>query len=258
MSKCFIIQPFDKGAYDKRYEDVFVPAIGAAGLEPYRVDRDPGVTIPIEDIGKGIVSAAVCLAEISTDNPNVWFELGYAIASQREVVLVCSNERVSRHYPFDIQHRSIISYKTESKRDFEELQSNITKKLKALLQKKVQSQKVIEPKSPEFNSEELNYNEIAILKAVAEDDEEINPNVSLYQVNQKMEKNGFEKIAITLGLQTLINKGMIMSHKEPDFSGPFKAYSVTDTGRTWLLENYSGQKSKGLEQDNEETDDEPF
>lgn len=33
------MQPFDKGVYDKRYEDVFAPAITAAGIDPYRVDR---------------------------------------------------------------------------------------------------------------------------------------------------------------------------------------------------------------------------
>ena len=36
MPRCFMIQPFDGGQYDKRYEDVFEPAIRAAGLEPYR------------------------------------------------------------------------------------------------------------------------------------------------------------------------------------------------------------------------------
>src|ERR1022692_861504 len=107
MDRCFVIQPFDKGRYDKRYEDVFVPAIKDAGLEPYRVDRDLGVSIPIAEIQSGIESSQACLAEISTDNPNVWFELGYAIASQREVVMVCSEERTA-HFPFDVQHRAII------------------------------------------------------------------------------------------------------------------------------------------------------
>src|SRR5882672_9286284 len=116
MGQCFVIQPFDKGRFDKRYEDVFIPAIRDAGLEPYRVDRDPGVTIPIEDIQAGIESCEACLAEISTDNPNVWFELGYAIASHREVVLVCSDERTA-HFPFDVQHRSVIRYASESPRD---------------------------------------------------------------------------------------------------------------------------------------------
>jgi hypothetical protein len=108
MPKCFVIQPFES-RFDKRYDDVFAPAIVEAGLEPYRVDRDPGVSIPIEEIQAGIESSEACLAEISTDNPNVWFELGYAIASQREVVLICcSGERGDTRFPFDVQHRSII------------------------------------------------------------------------------------------------------------------------------------------------------
>ena len=75
MPRCFMIQPFDGGQrYDKRYEDVFEPAIRDAGLEPYRVDRDPSVSVPIENIERDIKTSAVCLAEISTDNPNVWFE----------------------------------------------------------------------------------------------------------------------------------------------------------------------------------------
>jgi hypothetical protein len=45
MPRCFVIQPFDKGPYDKRYKDVQVPAITDAGLEPYRVDEDPSVTV---------------------------------------------------------------------------------------------------------------------------------------------------------------------------------------------------------------------
>jgi len=74
------MQPFDEAVFDKRYADVFEPAIQEAGLEPYRVDRDPGVSIPIQDIEDGIRTAELCFAEITTDNPNVWFELGYAIA----------------------------------------------------------------------------------------------------------------------------------------------------------------------------------
>ena len=76
MPTCFIIQPFDAGKFDKRFEDVYEPAIRAAGVEPYRVDRDPGVDVPIDAIEDCIRGAAVCLADITTDNPNVWYELG--------------------------------------------------------------------------------------------------------------------------------------------------------------------------------------
>ena len=72
MGKCFVMQPFDSGAFDKRYDDIFEPAIKNADLEPYRVDRDPSVSIPIDDIETGIRRSELCLAEITTDNPNVW------------------------------------------------------------------------------------------------------------------------------------------------------------------------------------------
>lgn len=54
MGRCFVIQPFDKGAYDKRYEDMIVPAIVNAGLEDYRVDRDPATRVLIEAVEEGI------------------------------------------------------------------------------------------------------------------------------------------------------------------------------------------------------------
>lgn len=50
MHFCFMIQPFDGGKFDKRYEDVFKPAIEAAGLEAYRVDNDDLATVPIDMI----------------------------------------------------------------------------------------------------------------------------------------------------------------------------------------------------------------
>jgi hypothetical protein len=120
MPTCFVMQPFDDGPFDRRYTDVIDPAIRAAGLEPYRVDKDPTVSIPIQDIEQGIRDSALCLADITLDNPNVWFELGFAIATGKEVVLICSNDRTTR-FPFDVQHRTIIKYTTASTSDFEKL-----------------------------------------------------------------------------------------------------------------------------------------
>jgi hypothetical protein len=51
---CFVIQPFDGGNFYERYEDVFAPAIKDAELEPYRVDKNPSVSIPIDSIEKQI------------------------------------------------------------------------------------------------------------------------------------------------------------------------------------------------------------
>jgi len=121
MPTCFVIQPFDNGPFDKRFDDVYIHAIKSAGLEAYRVDRDMSVEIPIEGIEKGIRNSSVCLADITNDNPNVWYELGFAFAIRRPVVMICSKDRTSNKYPFDIQHRTVISYATESSSDFENL-----------------------------------------------------------------------------------------------------------------------------------------
>ena len=40
MNKCFVIQPFDNDKYDKRFVDIFKPAIEKSGLEAYRIDKD--------------------------------------------------------------------------------------------------------------------------------------------------------------------------------------------------------------------------
>ena len=45
MATCFMIQPFDRDKFDKRYADTFEPAMSKAELEPYRVDRDPTSSI---------------------------------------------------------------------------------------------------------------------------------------------------------------------------------------------------------------------
>ena len=66
MPTCFVIQPFDSGKFDKRFDDVYKPAIEAAGLDAYRVDRDPKVEIAIEAIEEGIRNSAICLADVTT------------------------------------------------------------------------------------------------------------------------------------------------------------------------------------------------
>jgi hypothetical protein len=146
MLRCFVIQPFDKGPFDQRYEDVLSPAINNADLEPYRVDQDPAVSIPIQSIEDGIQSSYVCLADITLDNPNVWFEVGYAIAAKKEVVFICSEDRRTP-FPFDVQHRTITKYATASPRDFKELQEKITRRLKAI-QKSNQGPGVVSKLSP--------------------------------------------------------------------------------------------------------------
>jgi hypothetical protein len=105
--RCCVFQPFDRGPHDKRFDDTVSPAILAAGLEPYRVDQDDRAIIVVDTLHEEIRSSTLCLADISTQNPNVMYELGYAIASGKDVVIICSTAGANK-FPFDIGHRLII------------------------------------------------------------------------------------------------------------------------------------------------------
>lgn len=75
--RCCVFQPFDDGGvFDKRFDDVLAPAIESADLEPYRVDRDAGSVIPVDTLHKEIRAATVCIADITTRNPNVMTNWG--------------------------------------------------------------------------------------------------------------------------------------------------------------------------------------
>ena len=236
MATCFVMQPFDGGTFDKRYEDVFAPAIRDAELDPYRVDQDPKVSIPIQEIETGIRESQICLAEITQDNPNVWFELGYTIACEKEVILVCSDERTTR-FPFDIQHRTIIKYTTTSISDFEKLKRQITARLKACLQK-AETLTTVSEISRLTKFEGLDQHEVVALAALAENLDHPNDNASTFQIKRDMEASGFTKIATTIALKSLLQKELLETDSYQDNSGDYyTGYMLTDRGWTWILEN---------------------
>lgn len=104
---CFVMMPFSDplGSY---YEQIYEPAIRKAGLVPVRADNEIfGTGKIIDQIWAGISNATVLLAELTSRNPNVFYELGLAHAIKKPVVLVSSNEE---DVPFDLQHVRVIYY----------------------------------------------------------------------------------------------------------------------------------------------------
>jgi hypothetical protein len=104
---CFVMMPFAKPIGD-HYEKIYDPAIQKAKLKPMRADNEifgPGKII--DQVWSGINAARVLVAELTTRNPNVFYELGLAHALNKPVVLVSSNEA---DVPFDLQHIRVIYY----------------------------------------------------------------------------------------------------------------------------------------------------
>lgn len=260
MPTCFIIQPFDNGKYDKRFEDVFKPAVEAAGLDAYRVDRDYSVEVPIDAIEKGIRNAAACLADISVDNPNVWYELGYAFARGRPVVMVCSNER--QKFPFDIQHRSIIEYVSESPRDFESLRTSITERIKALLNRG-EAMRQIEETEQVAPVAGVSQPELFVLANLAGSSYPSLSSAPIYRVQQEVERAGLTSVGFSLGIRRLTNRGFVEPFTFDDQDGVVNAVRMTDAGWDWMDRNEDKfllrreKKAKSESTDNFE-DDIPF
>jgi len=104
---CFVMMPFASplGEY---YSQIYKPAIEKAGLKPLRADDDMFATGKIIDqIWSGINSPKVLIAELTSRNANVFYELGLAHALKKPVVLISANEE---DVPFDLHHIRVIYY----------------------------------------------------------------------------------------------------------------------------------------------------
>jgi len=237
MGKCFVIQPFDRNKFDKRFDDHFAPAIREAGMEPYRVDRDLSVVVPIDAIQQQIRDADACLADITTNNPNVWFELGYALASGKVVVMVCARDREG-NFPFDVQHIAIVRYNSGSGSDFQKLEQDITATLKARLgnQKAIES---IASASPLTEVEGLSTHETVALAVLMS--ELPTPEGQIYpqEFKDAMARAGFNAAASNLSIVSLVRRGLIILK---DYEGryedePVKVLTLAPAGIDWLLQN---------------------
>jgi hypothetical protein len=231
MRTCVVLQPFDRGAFDKRYDEVFALAIAAAGLEPYRVDRDLSASIPIESIEKNIRDADVCLADISNDNPNVCYEAGFAFACGKEVVLVCKEGST---FPFDLRHRTIIPYATQSPGDFKTLETAITGRLKAIAHKT----KMIAAISPVKPKHGLTAAETLALAFIMEDRLSHSPGLPPRGIADDMGKLGFTNMAEVLALEGLAQKELAEVVQEQEYNGgTYNVYVMTPAGIKWCMAN---------------------
>jgi hypothetical protein len=104
---CFVMQPF-ASPHGDYFATIYEPAIVKAGLKAVRADDEIfGTGKIIDQIWTGINSARVLVAEMTTRNANVFYELGLAHALRKPVILVSSNKQ---DVPFDIGHVRVIYY----------------------------------------------------------------------------------------------------------------------------------------------------
>ena len=85
-------------------------ALESANVEPMVLDdATPVGAMWSYEVSKAIESADIIIADVSQDNPNVLYELGYAHALRKPTLLLLSTNR-SGSLPFDISSYQLATY----------------------------------------------------------------------------------------------------------------------------------------------------
>ena len=147
---CFVMMPF-KDPFDVYYDAIFKPAVIKAKLDPVRADDLFRPSVIVSDLWQMIQDAKLLLAELTTKNANVFYELGLAHAIGKPVVLV---SETMGDVPFDLQQLRILLYDKNDPAWGEKLSDGITKAIAETLKSPVEAvpsifRKVVASQAPE-------------------------------------------------------------------------------------------------------------
>lgn len=118
INDCFIIMPiadqegYDKGHFNKVYEDIFKVACNKSGFKAIRADEVKQTNLIHLDILQKLIESPMAICDLSNRNPNVLFELGLRQAFDKPTVLVqeCGTPKI-----FDISPLRYTEYRKELK-----------------------------------------------------------------------------------------------------------------------------------------------
>ena len=124
---CFVIMPFREEEFDQRiYFKVIKPLVeNEFQISCYRVDEDDLPDRIDNKIYTYLLRASFILAEVTTRNPNVLYEVGIAHMLEKDCIIL--TQKPSSEMPFDINRISAHPYKDE-----EQLQQYLRKSISAL------------------------------------------------------------------------------------------------------------------------------
>jgi len=112
----FVVMPFGTKTdadgrpihFNRVYKDLINPALEAAGFNSFRADQEQRAGDIRSDMFQELLLADLVLADISIDNPNVWYELGVRHALRSRGVVLISGGRTPK--AFDIYTDRKLSY----------------------------------------------------------------------------------------------------------------------------------------------------
>jgi len=106
--RAFVLMPFDQ-EFDAVFNKLVKPALKKAGYNVNRADSILNQQNILKDIVRGIAEADLVVADITSLNANVFYELGISHTMEKQTVLLAQS---SEDIPFDLSSYRVIIYST--------------------------------------------------------------------------------------------------------------------------------------------------
>lgn len=138
MRSCYVSTPYGTKRdalgrridFDQIYRDVVRPALERSGLSVSRLDEIPAGALIQRELFSTLVGSDLMIADISTHNANVMYELGLRHALRRGGTVLIAAQGV--RIPFDVSNTSVILYELdESGRVSDEAARRLQEQLRA-------------------------------------------------------------------------------------------------------------------------------
>jgi hypothetical protein len=134
--ECFVVMPIGKGTSDEFYHYFLKPVIEGKGFRPVRADEisSPG-SIIIQDIYVHLANSGVVVGDITGQNPNVLYEVGYRHGAGGPVILLVQSVD---DVPFDLKGHRIVPYNVSSAKGYHKAKEAIERHLDEIMCESVQ------------------------------------------------------------------------------------------------------------------------
>ncbi|MCY3766401.1 MAG: hypothetical protein OXH06_13375 [Gemmatimonadetes bacterium] len=125
----FVVMQFTP-PFNELYTEVIKPVCAELGIVAHRADETFGPGIVIADIARQISEANIVIADVTPENANVYYEVGYAHAINKPTILIAEKKA---ELPFDVAPFRVLFYEDSigGKRVVEEGLRNHLKEIQA-------------------------------------------------------------------------------------------------------------------------------
>lgn len=115
INTCFLVCPIgEEGTKTRRhsdevYEHLVKHVCDLFGITVVRVDKICRTTEIIDDIYEHLINDDLVIVDITENNPNVFFELGYRKSLGKPLIIINDKDSATK-FPFDIRGTRILGY----------------------------------------------------------------------------------------------------------------------------------------------------